>query len=333
MPIRAAINGFGRIGRMVFLAGYKDPALEFVAVNDLTEPKELAYLLKHDSIQGHFSGDVEAKKDSIIVDGKEIKVYSEKDPSSIPWGEHDVDVVIESTGIFRKKEDMLKHVDAGAKKVLLSAPPKGDEPVKIIVKGVNEHEIDKEKDILLSNASCTTNCLAPMAKVINDNFRIKRGFLTTVHAYTSSQKLVDAPHKDPRRGRSAALNIVPTTTGAANAVAEAIPELKGKMDGIAIRVPVGTGSVSDFVAEVEKEAAKEEINKLFKNVAEHHLKGVLEYTEEPLVSSDIIHNPHSCIFDSQMTRVLDKKLIKILGWYDNEWGYSCRMIDLVKLMF
>lgn len=333
MPINVAINGFGRIGRMVFLAGYKDPELNFVAVNDLTEPEELAYLLKHDSIQGHFSGDVESGEGCITVDGREVKVFAEKDPANLPWGELDVDVVVESTGIFRKKKDMLKHVDAGAKKVLLSAPPKGDEPVKVIVKGVNEHEIDKKNDVLLSNASCTTNCLAPMAKVIHDNFKIKRGFLTTVHAYTANQRLVDAPHKDPRRGRSAALNIVPTTTGAANAVAEAIPDLKGKMDGIAIRVPVGTGSVTDFIAEVEKEVTPEEINKLFKDVSEHHLKGVVEYTEEPLVSSDIIHNPHSCIFDSLMTKVIDKKLIKVLGWYDNEWGYSCRMVDLLKLMF
>lgn len=333
MPIKVAINGFGRIGRMVFLAGLEDSEIEFVAVNDLTDNKELAYLLKHDSIQGQFKGEVEAKDSSLIVNSKELKVFSEKDPANLPWGKLGVDVVVESTGIFRKKEDMLKHVDAGAKKVLLSAPPKGDEPVKIIVKGVNEHTINKKKDILLSNASCTTNCLAPMAKVLNDNFKIKKGFLTTVHAYTAGQRLVDAPHKDPRRGRSAALNIVPTTTGAAKAVAEAIPELKGKMDGIAIRVPVAAGSITDFVAEVEKEVTADAVNKLFKNVSEHHLKGVLEYTDEPIVSSDIIHNPHSCIFDSQMTKVIGKNMIKILGWYDNEWGYSCRMIDIIKLMF
>jgi glyceraldehyde 3-phosphate dehydrogenase len=333
MAVKVAINGFGRIGRMVFLAGLADSEIEFVGVNDLTDTEELAYLLKHDSIQGHFTGDVEAKEGSIIVDGKEIKVFSEKDPAQLPWGDLGVDVVVESTGIFRKKEDMLKHVDAGAKKVLLSAPPKGDEPVKIIVKGVNEHEIDKEKDILLSNASCTTNCLAPIAKVLNDNFKIKRGFLTTVHAYTADQRLVDAPHKDPRRGRSAALNIVPTTTGAAKAVGGVIPELNGKMDGIAIRVPVATGSVADFVCEVEKDVTIEEINALFKNVSGNHLKGILEYTEEPLVSSDIIHNPHSCIFDSLMTNVIDGKFVKVLGWYDNEWGYSCRMVDIVKLMF
>ncbi|MBN2111819.1 type I glyceraldehyde-3-phosphate dehydrogenase [Candidatus Woesearchaeota archaeon] len=333
MPIKVAINGFGRIGRMVFLAGLDDPEIEFVAVNDLTDNKELAYLLKHDSIQGKFNGTVEAKNSSLVVNGKEIKVFAEKDPASLPWGKLKIDVVVESTGIFRKKEDMMKHVQAGAKKVLLSAPPKGDEPVKIIVKGVNEHTIDKKNDVLISNASCTTNCLAPMVKVLNDNFKVKKGFLTTVHAYTADQKLVDSPHKDPRRGRSAAVNIVPTTTGAAKAVAVVIPELKGKMDGIAIRVPVATGSVTDFVAEVEKETSIEEINKLFKNVAKHHLKGIVEYTDEPIVSSDVIHNPHSCIFDSEMTNVIDGKFVKLLGWYDNEWGYSCRMIDIVKLMF
>jgi glyceraldehyde 3-phosphate dehydrogenase len=333
MPIKVAINGFGRIGRMVFLAGLDDPDIEFVAVNDLTDNKELAYLLKHDSIQGKFKGTVEAKDSSLIVNGKELKVFSEKDPASLPWGDLGIDVVVESTGIFRKKADMLKHIDAGAKKVLLSAPPKGDEPVKIIVKGVNEHTIDKKKDILISNASCTTNCLAPMVKVLNDNFKVKKGFLTTVHAYTADQRLVDAPHKDPRRGRSAAINIVPTTTGAAKAVAEVIPELLGKMDGIAIRVPVATGSVADFVAEIEKETSIGEINKLFRNVSKHHLKGVVEYTEEPIVSSDIIHNPHSCIFDSMMTNVIDGKFVKILGWYDNEWGYSCRMIGIIKMMF
>jgi glyceraldehyde 3-phosphate dehydrogenase len=333
MTIKVAINGFGRIGRMVFLAGLDDPEIEFVAVNDLTDNKELAYLLKHDSIQGKFKGTVEAKKDSLAVNGKDIKAFAEKEPEKLPWGKLNVDVVVESTGIFRKKKDMMKHVKAGAKKVLLSAPPKGDEPVKIIVKGVNEHIIDKKKDVLLSNASCTTNCLAPMVKVIHDNFKLKRGFLTTVHAYTADQRLVDAPHKDPRRGRSAAINIVPTTTGAAKAVAEVIPELKGKMDGIAIRVPVATGSVTDFVAEVEKETSIEEINNLFKNVSAHHLKGVLEYTDEPIVSSDIIHNPHSCIFDSGMINVIDGKFVKLLGWYDNEWGYSCRMIDIIKLMF
>jgi glyceraldehyde 3-phosphate dehydrogenase len=333
MAIKVAINGFGRIGRMVLQAGLNDPDIDFVAVNDLTDPKELAYLFKHDSIQGHFQGSVEAKKNAIVVNGKEIKVFAEKDPKKLPWEKLGIDIVVESTGIFRKKKDMLQHVDAGAKKVLLSAPPKGDEPVKTIVKGVNEHTIDKEKDILLSNASCTTNCLAPIAKVLNDNFKIKKGFLTTVHAYTADQRLVDAPHKDPRRGRSAAVNIVPTSTGAAKAVAGVIPELKGKMDGIAVRVPVPTGSFTDFVCEVEKGTTPEEINSLFKSVAESHLKGVLQYTEEPIVSSDIIHNPHSCIFDSALTNVVEGNLVKVAGWYDNEWGYSSRMIDIIKMLF
>ena len=339
MAIKVAINGFGRIGRMVFLAGLEDPEIEFVAVNDLTETKELAYLLKHDSIQGQFKGTAEAKDSTIIVNGKEVKVFAEKDPESLPWGELDIDVVIESTGIFRTCGLANKHIIAGAKKVLVSAPLKADKegngaceiPVKTLVKGVNEHEYNGET--IVSNASCTTNCLAPIVKVLNDNFKIKRGYLTTVHAYTADQRLVDAPHKkDPRRGRSAAINMVPTSTGAAKAVTEVIPELKGKMDGIAIRVPVATGSVTDFVCEVEKKVSKEDVNKLFSDVSKHHLKGVLEYTEEPLVSSDIIHNPHSCIFDSLLTNVIEGKFIKVLGWYDNEWGYSCRMIDIAKLI-
>jgi len=339
MTIKVAINGFGRIGRMVFLAGLNDSEIEFIAVNDLTDTKELAYLLKHDSIQGQFQGTVEAKDNTIIVNGKEIKVFAEKDPESLPWGELGIDVVVESTGLFRTDKKANKHVKAGAKKVLVSAPCKCEVeegkvceiPLKTLVKGVNEHEYKGET--IVSNASCTTNCLAPMVKILNDNFKIKRGFITTIHAYTADQKLVDSPHKkDPRRGRSAAINMVPTSTGAAKAVTEVIPELVGKMDGIAIRVPVATGSVTDFVCEIEKKTTVKEINKLFKSVAESHLKGVLEYTEEPLVSSDIIHNPHSCIFDSLMTNIIDGKFVKILGWYDNEWGYSCRMIDMVKII-
>ena len=337
MAIKVAINGFGRIGRMVFLAGLEDPEIEFVAVNDLTDTKELAYLLKHDSIQGQFKGTAEAKDSTIIVNGKEIKVFAEKEPENLPWGELGIDVVIES--IFRTSELANKHIIAGAKKVLVSSPCKCEKndkgvceiPVKTLVKGVNEHEYNGET--IVSNASCTTNCLAPMVKVIHDNFKIKRGFLTTIHAYTADQSLVDSPHKkDPRRGRSAAINMVPTSTGAAKATTEVIPELIGKMDGIAVRVPVATGSVTDFVCEVEKEVSIEEVNKMFKDVSKHHLKGVLEYTEEPLVSSDIIHNSHSCVFDSLLTNVIEGKFIKVLGWYDNEWGYSCRMIDIAKLI-
>ena len=331
MSIKVAINGFGRIGRMVFLASLKNSNVEVIAVNDLTDNKTLAHLLKHDSVQGHFEGTVESKEDALIVNGKEIKSFEEKDPANLPWGKLGIDVVVESTGFFRKKEDMMKHIEAGAKKVLLSAPPK--DPIKTIVKGVNDELVDKNKDVLISNASCTTNCLAPMVKVINDNFKIKRGFLTTVHAYTSDQRLIDAPHSDLRRARAAAVNIIPTTTGAAKAVGIVIPELKGKLDGIAIRVPVTTGSVTDFVVEVEKETSIEEVNKVFKKAAEKELKGILEYSEEPLVSTDIIHNSHSCIFDSEMTNVIEGKTIKLLGWYDNEWGYSNRMVDLIGLMF
>lgn len=333
MPIRVAINGFGRIGRMVFLAGINDPDIEFVAVNDLADSRTLAYLLRHDSIQGQFSGTVEAKGSSLIVNGKELKVFAEKEPKNLPWASLKIDAVIESTGIYTKKADMMNHIKAGAKKVLLSAPPKGDEKIKIIVKGVNESIIDKRNDVLISNASCTTNCLAPIVKVMNDNFKVKRGFMTTVHAYTSDQKLVDSPHRDLRRGRSAALNLVPTSTGAAKNVAEVIPELKGKIDGISIRAPVACGSITDFVCEVEKSVTAQEINELFRNVAKYHLRGILQYSEDEPVSSDIIHNPHSCVFDAALTSVIGGNLVKLCGWYDNEWAYSCRMVDIVKLMF
>jgi len=329
--IKVAINGFGRIGRMVFKAGLKDKDIDFVAVNDLADTDSLAYLFKHDSVHGRFKGEVEAGKGKLTVDGKEIMVCSERDPENLPWAKLKIDVVIESTGFFRTKELASKHIKAGAKKVLVSAPCKGEDKVKTIVKGVNEHDI-KPEDTIISNASCTTNCLAPVVKVLNDNFGIESGFLTTIHSYTADQHLVDAPHKDFRRGRSAAVNIVPTTTGAAKAVAETIPELKGKMNGISIRVPTPDGSVSDFVCKLKKKTTKEDINKLFKDVANDHLKGVLEYSEEALVSTDIIGNNHSSIFDSLMTDVIDGDMVKVLAWYDNEWGYSCRMIDIAKLM-
>lgn len=329
--VNVAINGFGRIGRMVFKAGLEDPEINFVGINDLTDTKTLANLLKHDSVHGVFPGSVDSKEGALIVNGKEIKVFAEKDPENLPWGNLDVDVVVESTGFFLTKELAMKHVKAGANKVLVSAPCKGKDKVKTIVKGVNEHDITDD-DIVLSNASCTSNCLAPMAKVLNDNFGINKGFLTTIHSYTGDQRLVDAPHKDMRRGRSAAVNIVPTTTGAAKAVAEVIPDLKGKMDGIAVRVPTPDGSFTDFVCEVNKDVTIEEINELFKNVSQHHLKGIIEYSEEPLVSTDIVGNPHSCIFDAGLTNVIDKRFVKVCGWYDNEWGYSKRMIDIVKLM-
>jgi len=328
--VRVAINGFGRIGRMVFRAGYKDRKIQFVAFNDLTDNKTLAHLLKYDSVHGKFQGKVEYDDENIIVDGKKIVVFSEKDPSKLPWKQLKVDIVVESTGFFLTRELVSQHLEAGAKKVLLSAPAK-DADIKTIVLGVNEKMYDKRNDHIISNASCTTNCLAPMAKVLNDNFGIRRGFMTTVHGYTADQRLHDAPHKDLRRARSAAINIIPTTTGAAKTVGKVITELSGKLDGIAIRVPVIDGSVTDFVCELEKEVIAEDINRVFKEAAKK-LKGTLEYTEDPIVSTDIIGNPNSCIFDALSTKVIEGNLVKVLGWYDNEWGYSCRMIDLLKMM-
>ncbi len=326
--VKVAINGFGRIGRQVFQAGHKK--VDFVAFNDLTDTNTLAYLLKYDSVHGKFKGKVHAEKDGLVVDGKFIKVFAERDPANLPWKDMGVDVVVESTGFFRDREGASKHLTAGAKKVLISAPAK--EPDFTIVKGVNEHDYDKKKHNIISNASCTTNSLAPIVKVLHDNFGVEHGFITTTHAYTAGQRLVDAPHKDLRRGRHAAINMVPTTTGAAVAVAQVIPELTGKLDGISVRVPIPDGSLTDFVCNVKKAVTVEQINDLFKNVAQHHLKKIIEYTEEPIVSRDIIHNPHSAIFDSQMTRVIDEKLVKILAWYDNEWGYSNRMIDVIRML-
>ncbi len=329
--VRVAINGFGRIGRMVFRAGWDDPEIEFVAVNDLTSPEALAYLLKHDSVHKRFEGDVTFNEHSLFVDGKELRVFAEKDPEQLPWGELNIDVVVESTGFFLTRELASKHLTAGAKKVLLSAPAKSDD-IPLFVRGVNEHEYKPEMTII-SNASCTTNSLAPIVKVLQDNYGIVHGFMTTVHGYTADQRLVDAPHrKDPRRGRSAAVNTVPTSTGAAKAVAKVIPALQGKLDGFAIRVPVPDGSITDFVCELAREVTAEEVNALFRSVSEHHLKGVLEYATEPLVSSDVIGNPHSAIFDSLLTKVIDGRFLKVFSWYDNEWGYSNRMIDMVKML-
>ena len=329
--MKVAINGFGRIGRMVLRAGWYDPDIEFVAVNDLTSTEELAYLLRHDSAHQQFAGLVEHDEQHVIIDGKPLRVFAEKDPEALPWGELHIDVVIESTGFFLTKELASKHLKAGAKKVLLSAPAKSDD-IPVFVQGVNEHEYDKELMHIVSNASCTTNCLAPMVKVLNDNFGIVRGFMTTVHAYTADQRLVDSPHKDPRRGRSAAINIVPTSTGAAKAVTKVIPSLKGKLDGFAVRVPIPDGSITDFVCELAQDVTAEEVNALFRSVAEHHMQGILFYSEEPIVSEDIIGNSHSCVFDSLLTKVIDGRFLKIFGWYDNEWGYSCRMIDMTKQM-
>jgi len=324
---RIAINGFGRIGRQVFEIALKQK-LNIIAINDLTDTKTLAYLLTHDSVYGTFPGKVSYDKDHIIVDNKKIKVYAQKDPAKLPWKKLNVDVVAECTGFFTDKEGAMKHIKAGAKKVLISAPAK--KPDVTVVLGVNFDMYDKKKHRVISNASCTTNCIAPIVKVLNDAFGIVNGFMTTVHAYTATQKLVDAPHKkDPRRGRAAAANIVPTTTGATKAVIETIPELKDKLNGMAIRVPVVCGSICQFSAVLKKNVTAEEVNKAFKKAAQK-LKGIIEYSEDPLVSSDIIQNNHSCIFDSLSTQVIGGNLVNVCGWYDNEWGYSARMVDVMK---
>lgn len=328
--IKVAINGFGRIGRQVLQAGCNDKNIEWVGVNDLTEPSVLAYLLKHDSVYGRFPGEVGFDKDNLIINGKKIKVFAEKDPANLPWGKLGVDVVVESTGFFTDRDGASKHLRAGAKKVIISAPAKN--PDITIVKGVNEHLYNKKKHNIISNASCTTNCVAPLAKVLNDNFKIEKSMMTTVHAYTATQKIVDAPDaKDLRRGRAAAVNIVPSTTGAANAVIEVIPELKGKMDAFALRIPVPCGSFATINAVVQKSCDVKKINWLFSEVSKYHLKGILEYSEEELVSTDILKNPHSVIFDAAFTKVIGN-LISVSGWYDNEWGYSNRVIDLIKIV-
>jgi glyceraldehyde 3-phosphate dehydrogenase len=330
VAIRVAINGFGRIGRQVLQAGINDPDIEWVAVNDLTDTHTLAHLLKYDSVFGKFPGTVEHTDDSLVVNGKKIKVLSEKDLTKLPWKQMKIDVVVESTGLYTSKEGSTPHLTAGAKKVVVSAPCKG--PDITIVKGVNEHVYDKNKHHIISNASCTTNCLAPIVKVLNDNFGVEHGIMITAHSYTSDQRLVDAPHKDLRRARAAAINVIPTTTGAAQTVGETIPELKGKLNGIAWRVPTPDGSLVGFTCTVKKPTTVEKINWLFSEVSKYHLKGILEYSEEPLVSRDILHNPSSCIFDALSTMVIDGTLVCVSGWYDNEWGYSNRMIDIIKLV-
>lgn len=325
--IKVGINGFGRIGRQVTRAifAYHDN-IEIVGVNDLTDTQTLAHLFKYDSAQGSFKGDVSVEGNDIVINGMKIGVSAERDPANLGWKERGADIVIESTGFFRTKETASKHFASGARKVIISAPAKGD--VKTVVLGVNDSEISDDID-LYSNASCTTNCLAPMVKVLDDNFGIEKGFMTTVHAYTADQRLQDAPHSDLRRARAAAVNIVPTTTGAAKAVGLVLPHLAGKLDGGAIRVPVPTGSLTDFVAVVKKDATAEDVKALFKEAAASSLKGILQYTDEPLVSTDIVGNPHSCIFDSELTKV-DGRLVKVVGWYDNEAGYSARTADLVE---
>ncbi len=328
--IRVAINGFGRIGRAVFRIGWEDPKIEFVAINDLASTENLAYLLKHDTVYRTWWKDVRVEGNDLIVEGKRIKVFSELDPEKLPWKELGIDVVVESTGKFTDVNLAKKHLIAGAKKVLVSAPTKNGG--KMIIRGINEHEYDKETDHIVTIGSCTTNCAAPVLKVLNDNLGIENALLTTIHAYTSTQALVDRPNKKHfRRGRAAAYNIVPTTTGAAEAVIRVLPELKGKFDAVSVRVPVLCGSIIDVVAKVKKETSVEEVNGLFKEAAESSLKGILQYTEEELVSSDIIGSPYSAIFDSKMTRV-SGNLVKVMAWYDNEWGYSTRLVETLKLL-
>ena len=330
VAIRFGINGFGRIGRNLYRASFRDGALECVAVNDITDAKTLAHLLKYDSILGRLAAQVEAKDDAILVNGKAIKVLSIKDPSGLPWKELGVEYVVESTGRFTDRESASKHLQAGAKKVIISAPAKG--PDITIVLGVNEKMYEPSKHHVISNASCTTNCIAPVAKVLHEHFRIKHGFMTTIHSYTNDQQLLDLPHKDLRRARAAALSQIPTTTGAAKAVGLVLPELQGKLHGIAIRVPTANVSLIDLVAEVERVTSEGEVNQAFRKAAAGELQGLMEYTEEPLVSVDFIHDPHSAIVDGASTSVIDGTLVKVLAWYDNEWGYSCRLRDLIKYM-
>ena len=322
---KIAINGFGRIGRMCFRSLINNPHVEVVAINDLTDVKTLAHLLKYDSIHGRFAHAVDHSTDSIIINGKAIKIYAAKDPATLPWGDLGVDVVIESTGIFTDKESASKHIEAGAKKVIISAPATG--AVKTIVLGVNDDQITAD-DTVLSNASCTTNCLAPMAKVLHDKFGIEKGYITTIHAYTADQRLQDSPHKDLRRARAAALSMVPTSTGAAKAVGEVLPQLKGKLDGVAVRVPTPDGSMTDLVAVLKCDVTIEEVNAAMKEAAEGSMKGILEYCTDPIVSIDIVGNLHSCIFDAALTAV-NGNLVKVMAWYDNEAGYSQRVCDLI----
>ncbi len=330
MTIKVGINGFGRIGRNFYRAVVTSGAdVEIVGINDLTDTKTLAHLLKYDSILGRLGKDVVAGEGQIVIDGTVIPVFAERDPAALPWAKVGADIVIESTGFFTDAASAGKHIAAGAKKVIISAPAKGEDIT--IVMGVNDKDYDPATHNIISNASCTTNCLAPMAKVIDDTFGIERGLMTTIHAYTNDQNVLDYPHKDLRRARAAALNMIPTTTGAAKAIALVMPQLKGKLDGYAMRVPVPTGSATDLTVELKKPATKEEINAAIKAAAEGPLKGILQYTEDPIVSTDIVTDPASCIFDSGLTYV-NGNMAKVVGWYDNEWGYSNRLVDLVGLV-
>jgi glyceraldehyde 3-phosphate dehydrogenase len=332
MAAKVGINGFGRIGRQVFKAihDFHSEALQVVAVNDLTNPQTNAHLLKYDSTYGAFPGDIQAGDDSITVDGQPIKVLAQRDPAQIPWKDLGVEIVLESTGLFTAAEKARAHIDGGAKKVIISAPAKGEDLTLVL--GVNDSMYDPAKHHVISNASCTTNCIAPVVKVLHDSFGVSKGFMTTVHAYTNDQVILDTVHKDLRRARSAGLNIIPTTTGAARAVTVVIPELKGRLDGMALRVPTPTVSVCDFVATLEKPTTVEAVNGAFRDAASEPLRGILEYCDEPLVSSDFKGNPASSIFDALSTMVLDGTLVKAIAWYDNEWGYACRTADLCALL-
>jgi glyceraldehyde 3-phosphate dehydrogenase len=330
MAIRVGINGFGRIGRQVLRAAKQQHVadIEFVAVNDLTDTKTLAHLFKYDSVHRTYQGDVEAGNGSIMIDGAEVKVFAEKDPSALKWRDLGVDIVLESTGRFTSADGARKHIDAGAKKVIISAPAKGEDIT--IVMGVNETTYDSAKHTIISNASCTTNCLVPMVKVVKDAFGFVRGSMVTIHSYTNDQNVLDLPHKDLRRARAAALSIIPTTTGAAKATSLVMPELKGKIDGISIRVPTPDVSLTDLAVVVDKPVTMEQVNAAFKTAADGPMNGILQYTDEELVSADYIGNPHSCILDAKSTNVVDGLLIKVSGWYDNEWGYACRCVDLLR---
>jgi len=330
MPVRVGINGFGRIGRNVFRAAYERGAdVEWLAVNDLVETRTIAHLLKYDSTYGPFPGAIEATDSGFKVDGKEIRVLAERDPAALPWGEIGADVVIESTGFFTDRENASKHLEAGAKKVIISAP--ATNPDVTVALGVNFDEVyDKSRNDIISNASCTTNCLAPVAKILNDTVGIRHGLMTTIHAYTADQRLLDMPHRDLRRARAAAINLIPASTGAAKAIGVVIPALKGKLHGFAVRAPVPTGSVVDLTIEANRETTIEELNAAFKAGADGPMKGILRYTADPIVSSDIVKDPHSSILDSELTAVMDGTMVKVVSWYDNEWGYSNRLVDLIQ---
>ncbi|WP_438312484.1 type I glyceraldehyde-3-phosphate dehydrogenase [Sporosarcina sp. FA9] len=331
MTIKVAINGFGRIGRVVLREAIKSGEIEVVAINDLSDAAMLAHLLKYDTVHGVFDAEIDVDENNIFVNGKKIQVFSEKDPASLPWGELGIDFVIEATGIFRTKETLQKHIDAGAKKVILSAPAQGN--LTTLVMGVNHEIYDPELDDIVSNASCTTNCLAPVVKVLNDKFGVKRGLMTTIHSYTNDQRLLDLPHSDYRRARAAAESMIPTTTGAAASVAKVIPEMKGRLDGMAVRVPTPNVSLVDFVAELDKTVTVEEVNKAFKDSSENELKGIMVYSDLPLVSSDYNGNPSSSTIDGLSTMVLEGNMVKVIAWYDNETAYSVRCIDLAIYMY